>query len=200
VKITLIAYNCGGYDTITKQVTVFSPNKPKASFTVDNPNPTTVDVVTFALNAKACVNNVRWKVYKTYNPLYNGTFINGTNKFSFSPQMTFGDTGCYTVELYMDNDNGKDSIKTSCAINVKNIYCIPSVASLIQDIGISNVTLNTINNTSTQSKQDYSNYTPSMSTTLEIGQSYKLSISRTSNANAVTRTAWIDWNENGKLD
>jgi hypothetical protein len=197
VKITLIAYNCGGYDTLTKEVTIFDPSKPKANFVADIALPTTSDIVTLNRIGKNCITGIRWEIFKGSDATVKPVFVNGTNGFSTSPQLQFSDTGCYTVKLYVENDQGVDSVLQACAIRVKNNYCTPSVANVIKDIGISEVVFNTINKTSSQGTEGYSNYIPTNSTTVEVGLAYDITVKRTSNSNAVTRTVWIDWNSDG---
>jgi PKD repeat protein len=67
------------------------------------------------------------------------------------------------------------------------------------NMGILNVTLNTINNTTlgqAQGYQDYGCATPSLSTTLLVGQNYTLSV-RTNASVGENVRVWIDYNNNG---
>ncbi|MFD1016845.1 GEVED domain-containing protein [Winogradskyella rapida] len=67
------------------------------------------------------------------------------------------------------------------------------------DKGITNVTFNTINNSS-NSNSDYSDFT-STSTTVNIGDTYQLSVSiQTDGSNRMYTKAWIDWNLNGDFN
>ncbi len=74
-------------------------------------------------------------------------------------------------------------------------YCVPAVLGSASNVGISNVTLNTINN-NTATQQGYQNYT-ALSTTLLRNATYNLSVTVgfTSQATMV----WVDWNQNNIL-
>src|SRR6185436_11497755 len=69
-------------------------------------------------------------------------------------------------------------------------------------IGISYFEFNTIKNSTQQGVIDYQNFVsnPALSTTVEIGVTYKLTMSRKTNSNKMTRTVWVDWNEDGDFD
>jgi PKD repeat protein len=200
--ITLIASNCGGVDTMQKELTVISPNSPGVSFTADNVNPTTNDIVKFSPAIKECVSEYKWRFTAASGP-GKAVFMNGTKATSSNPQVVFTDTGCYTVFLYAKNAGGEDSLALACYIKVKSAYCIPTVTTNIPDIGISEVSITDLDkktmlyNKSTQGIDDYQNFTPTVSTTLESGVSYDLKVNRTTNLNAATRTMWIDWNLDG---
>lgn len=88
--------------------------------------------------------------------------------------------------------------------------CTPGRASAVAatvgafNMGILNVTLGSINNTTVgqaDGYKDYSCLTPSnvTATTLTVGQNYTLTV-RTSLNNNETVLAWIDYNSNGTLD
>jgi PKD repeat protein len=196
VDITLIVSNCGGSDTMTKSLKVYNPVAPATSFTADNLNPTINDIVFFSTSMPMCVTEYRWRFTPSAG---NGTakFMNGTSKNSAAPQVTFSDTGCYSVFLYTKNVSGEDSLELQCFVHVKSPYCVPSVTTMIPDIGISSVTLHTLKSTSSQGINQYENFTSTRSVTLETGVTYSLTVGRNTNVNEVTRTAWIDWNHDG---
>jgi parallel beta-helix repeat protein len=203
--ITLIAKNCGGVDTIQKELTVVTPKSPGVAFTADNTNPTTSDIVSFTSTVKECVSEYKWRFTAASGP-GKAVFVNGTKATSANPMVTFTDTGCYTVFLYAKNAGGEDSLQISCFIKVKSPYCIPTVVNNVPDIGISQVTVSSlkgtalIDNKSTQGIDDYQNFTATVATTLEIGVSYDLKVARTSNLNEVVRTVWIDYNLDGDFN
>jgi PKD repeat protein len=206
VKVTLIATNCGGSDTATRMLTVYNPKAPKASFTVDNINATTNDVVYFTSTVPQCVDDYKWTITK--NGTTNTTlvkYINGTSSQSANPVVNFLDTGWFDVKLYVDNASGaqKDSIAKIKYIHVRSAYCIPSVAITNAGLGISKVVFNTISNKMVQASYDYSNYTsnPALSTTIAIGATYKITISRDPSLifEAMNRDVYIDWNQDGSF-
>ncbi len=68
------------------------------------------------------------------------------------------------------------------------------------DAGISNVTFNTIDNTTTALGTDrYNDYT-SISTSVDAGSSYNLSTTIVSGTNTFYTSAWIDWNHDYDFD
>jgi hypothetical protein len=78
-------------------------------------------------------------------------------------------------------------------------YC-SSTYSDTGDDWITNVSINTINNTTGQEGEDsYGDYTH-LSTDLKIGSSYELSVSFSSSGYTEHVMAWIDWNRNGSFD
>ena len=197
--ISLVAQNCGGADTFTKDVVVYAPAKPKVKFSADNTNPTVNDIVFLSSDITQCVDKYRWS-FTSATGKSSVTFVNKTTAASENPQVIFTENGCYTVKLYAENTAGADSLSTTCFVNVKNAYCVPTVASNIADIGISKVTINTISSSTTQGISDYQNFIATRSTTLDQGVTYKLTVERTSATNEITRTVWIDWNADGDFN
>lgn len=75
-------------------------------------------------------------------------------------------------------------------------YCTPSYSDTNDD-WISNVTFNTINNSTGQDgSESYGDYT-SLSTDVKIGSTYNLSVTFSSSSYTEHVWAWIDWNHNG---
>jgi len=203
VTVTLVASNCGGSDTAKRTLTVFAPAAPKASFTADNVAPTTNDVVFFTSTVVACVDDYKWTIIPSAGTTGAGTFVNGTSAVSSAPQVNFTGVGFYDVRLYVDNSAGKDSITKAKYIDARNSYCIPSVATLNPALGISSVSFNTINNTTSPAATEYTNNLTnlSLSTSLAVGATYTLSISRDGSAifDPMNRAAYIDWNGDGSF-
>jgi parallel beta-helix repeat protein len=201
-NVTLIVTNCGGIDTFQKEINIVTPAAPGVSFTVDNTKPTITDVVFFKADIKECVNEYQWR-FTPSSGTGKAVFVNGTSQTSANPQVTFSDTGCYNVFLLAKNSGGADSVEVSCYIHAKNPYCTPVVSTNINDIGISQVQLLTlndealINNKSSQGVDDYQSFVGTVSATIERGVSYDLKVARNTNLNSVTRTMWIDWNLDG---
>jgi PKD repeat protein len=206
--VTLVTTNCGGPDTITKIVHVFAPAAPVANFKADNTNPTLNDLVFLTSTVPQCVDDYKWTVVKTYassTDTGHAQFALGTSASNSSPALMFTDTGYYTITLFVDNGGGaaKDQITKTAYIYVKAGYCIPSVAQLNSGLGITSVRFNGINNSSSQGVTDYTSYVnnQSLSTTLELGVSYPISIQRDSPFyEAETRAIFIDWNRDGSFE
>ena len=204
VKVTLIATNCGGSDSVSQTINVVSPASPKASFTVDNPRPTTSDIVNFMPTSVQCIDHYKWTISKLSGS-GNAFYVNGSSSSSANPEVSFSDTGYYNVKLYVDNLNGaqKDSVTITKYIHVHVPYCTPSVNSLNSSIGISSVILNTLKNGTVQAQQGYTDFVndSGLSTNLALGVTYALSVSRNANllSSSINRTVYIDWNQNGKF-
>ena len=204
-KVYLIANNCGGSDTFIKTIKVVNPPKAVTAFTADNYNPTTNDVVYLSSSAiKECVDGYSWTIVKKYAYKTGTTptviYLNSTTSSSANPVITLPDTGCWDVTLKATNVSGSVSKFSSCFFLVKQAYCSPDVATLYGDVGISKVTFNTISNSSSQGTQAYQNFIPTVSTTVEIGGIYKLTVERSSNKNTMNRSVYIDWNNDGDFD
>ncbi|RYX82843.1 hypothetical protein EON73_04110, partial [bacterium] len=103
--ITLIAQNCGGSDTFTKEIVVYSPPTPNVAFSADNTNPTINDIVFFNSDIKECVDDYRWS-FSSSTGKSSVTYVNGTTFRSENPQVLFQEKGCYTVQLFAANSTG----------------------------------------------------------------------------------------------
>lgn len=66
-------------------------------------------------------------------------------------------------------------------------------------MGIYNVTLGSINNTTAGTTDGYQNYSCTLGTTLNTGQAYPISITTNANVDENVRV-WLDWNNNGAFD
>jgi hypothetical protein len=204
--VTLVATNCGGSDTSVHTLIIYNPSSPKTAIKADNTTPTTADVVFFTAPIVQCVEDYKWTFTKSAG---SGTgtvkFVGGTNSIFANPQVIFSDTGYYDVKLAVDNLNAtqKDSLTLKKYIHVRKTYCIPSVATLNQGIGITKVSFNTISNSTQQGLYDYSNFSnnQSLSTSVAQGATYPVSISRNSSLlfEPMNRSVFIDWNQDGSF-
>jgi hypothetical protein len=77
-------------------------------------------------------------------------------------------------------------------------YCAAEVSTQNPDIGITNVSFNTINNDS-DSSVSYTNYTTTQ-TSVTQGETYPLSVRVNTNGGTNYTKAWIDWNKDGLYD
>ncbi|CAM1345029.1 GEVED domain-containing protein [Tenacibaculum amylolyticum] len=128
--------------------------------------------------------------------------ING-NQVGTSPNTTFNVTGLtpttqYTASVVAQDAAGNVSgsaTTTFTTIEGQVTYC-NSTGNNVNDEYISNVTLNTINNTS--NAQGYSDFT-SISTDLNEGQEYTISVTPTWTGTTYAEgyAVWIDYNNNG---
>jgi len=196
--VLLVASNCGGSDTMRQTVSVYFPPAPDATFSANTTNPTLNDIVTFSPTEMMCIDNYIWTFTGPNGALSTFKLVNGTSKLSEYPQVIFNDTGCWSVTLYENNNLGQDSdIKTiNCYIHVKTPYCTPSVGFPASDIGLNDLSFNTLNNPDTPSTVDrtgYNNFIPKLSTTLQQGLKYTLKLSRATNYDSVDISVWVDW-------
>jgi len=206
IEVSLIATNCGGSDTFARTIYVFDPFAPQANPLADNTSPTTNDIVFFSAPSAACIDHYKWTIGPSLPKSKSlAIFTGGTDNTSASPQVMFPDTGYYDVKLYMDNLNGKqkDSLTLSRYIHVRHPYCIPTVANSIIGIGISKVVFNAISNASSSALIPYTSYVniPGLSTSVEQGLSYALTVSRNPAqlSEPVSHAVYIDYNGDGNF-
>ncbi len=131
----------------------------------------------------------------------NVTYVNGTNANSQDPVVQFDTNGDYTVSLTVTGSFGSDTETKTDYITVTDCNYCPSTYSNVTDDWITNVTFNTINNNSGQGGSDsYEDFT-SVSTDVEPGQTYPISITFEMNGNWHQDCfAFIDWNRDCDFD
>ena len=198
-EVTLIVSGCGGVDTFKKIIRITNPGNPIVDFEANNTAPLKGEIVSFKEISTECIDDFEWSFSKVHG---TGTvsYTNGTNSTSRNPFVIFNDTGLYNVSLLAENITGTYLQNKNSYIRVKPNFCTPTTQNLIQDIGISNVQLNEINNTSAQGTIAYQSFASSASTTIEKGATYTLNISRSTNKNTMSLVAWIDYNDNSLFD
>lgn len=193
--VTLTAEGCAGVDSMRKSIVAYVINKkPSGDFDADITRPTSADVVTFTPKTENCVDKYKW----TVSPSSGVSFANGTTDSSMMPQMYFQNTGKYTVSMEVINAATSDTLTKQDYIEVID-YCTPSVALLSEDLGISNVYLDgtpELDNSSDAGRRGYNDFT-NVSTRIEKGADYTVSVTRPSNNNKARRAIWIDWNQDG---
>jgi len=170
------------------QSDLFSAAAPVADFVASNTNPAINTLVNFTDNSTNTPTNWSWS-FSPSSVLY----LNGTTSTSQNPQVQFFTTDPYTVSLTASNAQGSDTeIKTNY---INPIICAPcaSTSNNATEEWISNVTFNTINNTSAGGA-GYEDFT-AISTILTPGSTYSLSIS-CGQIGTYPEHAWafIDWN------
>jgi len=119
-----------------------------------------------------------------------------------NPIHTYTSNGLYTVTLIVSNDFGSDTITFTDYIEVDlstnlpiSASCLPVTTNGTLGFGITNVTFNTIDNSSQDSSVGFEDYS-CFSTTLSEGGTYSLEINAVGPANNFVK-AWIDYNNNG---
>ncbi len=133
---------------------------------------------------------------------WNWDFGDGNTSTSQNPTHTYSFGGTFTVRLITCNAYGCDTLVNNNMITVNlsptlpiAASCTPTTLTYCCDFGITNVTFNTINNTSGDGVEGYSDFTCSQ-TTVFAGQTYLLSI-QTVAASTQNYGAWIDYNNDG---
>jgi hypothetical protein len=194
---TLTAENCGGIDTFEKTVFLVNPqSKPQGEISANIVAPVrNQDIVTleFIPDYLSCVDLYEWII--TPADYY---FENGTNRYSQNPQVVFKTTDSFTITLNGGNSNTPFSNTfTKVKYIVPKEYCSPIVLNLHQDIGISRVMIQDIDNYSDVGVTGYSNFSNTAATSLVVDQTYNITIERNSTFNAMERRVWIDLDNDG---
>ena len=193
--IMLKAYSlCAGADSIIKTIVIEDATKPaKPDFSASATVVSAGDTVSIDGSADYCVSGFSWEITPA-----NYLLANNTKLTDESIDIVFTKGGFFTIELEASNPKGKDSLIKTNYIQVLD-YCTPSVVNIDDDLGISRVVFGDIDNSSTVGKSAYSNYTH-ISTEVERGYSYQLTVERATANKSMNRKVWIDWNIDGDFD
>jgi len=192
IDVKLEVTNCGGTSTITKQIVVENPRfAPKPDFVVSNDKPIVNEKVYFNDMATYCRDRWEWSITPG-----DYSFTNGTDSSFQDPVVQFSKAGTYTVKQKVGNSAGFDSIVKTNVITVL-AYCAPSVAYKSKDLGISRVIFGDIDNRSSVGVDEYTDYTSTHSTKMEIGAPYTITVERDENNFPMSRNVWIDYNRDG---
>ncbi|MGB0888345.1 MAG: GEVED domain-containing protein, partial [Vicingaceae bacterium] len=164
------------------------PNIFTANFSASNTNPNTAETVTFTDNTNLSPTSWTW----SFSP-NTVTYQGGTNANSQNPQVTFNNTGTYTVTLLAANAGDNDTeVKTNYINATAPVYCAAGTSNSGSEY-ITNVTLGTINNTT--GDDGYTDYT-AMSASLARGASHNLSVAYSNNYSSDQVKVWVDFNQN----
>lgn len=171
-----------------------APQAPVANFSANATTVTPGTTVNFTDLSTGVPTSWSWSV----SPASGWAYAGGTTSTSQNPQITFNTVGQYTISLTATNGIGSDTETKTNYITVSVATTPCTGTSTTCDEYISNVTLNTINNTSACT--NYGNYT-STSTTLNKGAQYTATVIPTITGQgngAYTNdeiAIWIDWND-----
>lgn len=117
-----------------------------------------------------------------------------------NPVHTYISAGTYPVKLITCNALGCDSVIISVTIIGVNgpsaPLCSPITSAFCCSAGITNVTFNTINNTTQNAIQGFQDYSCTVSTVVTQGLSYPISVITGASSNEYVR-CWIDFNNDG---
>jgi PKD repeat protein len=171
-----------------------APTVPVANFSADQTNVSPATAVNFTDLTTGVPTSWAWSVSPATGWAYSG----GSSASTQNPQITFNTVGQYTITLVATNGQGSDTETKTNYITVAVASGPCTSTSATCDEFISNVTLNTINNTTACT--NYGNYT-AMSTTLNRGAQYSVTVTPSVGTNPNTAytgdeiAVWIDYND-----
>lgn len=199
---TTYYYKAWSYDAsnmysygIASEATTFSP--PAAAFVASNLSPALSEVITLTDLSAFTPTSWTWTISpSTY------IFLNGTDETSQNPEVQFTELGLYTITLNVTNVWGSDTESKTDYLNVIPFsYCIPtySYGSGAGDF-ISLVQLGDINNATTALPSPYYHYYADLSTDLEAGGNYTITLSPGTYGSGNHIAVWIDYDRNGYFE
>ena len=127
-------------------------------------------------------------------------FVGGSPSTSTeqSPTITYNSDGIFPVILTVSNEYGTDRTLTYVNVSkgggVDGEYC--TTANTRNDVYIDQVTFGNIANTSDYSTNGYGDFT-NITTSIEQGKTYPLTVRTTKNWPYNQVKVWIDWNQDG---
>lgn len=165
--------------------------------------PVVVPVSNFSVPTPTCAGPITFTDESTDGPTtWSWTFAGGTPSSSTdrNPTITYT-AGMYSVSLTATNSVGAGNTETKTSyITVYDVPASPCTPVTQQignyDIGVKNVTFNTINHTSDGTSEGYMDFACSQNTNLYSGQSYSLSVTVGSSYEENVQV-YIDYNNNG---
>ncbi len=193
-KVCVKVYNCVGADTACKLITILPlVQKPIADMSVDRVSGFTTDTFRFTDKSLNGANQWLW----TFSP-NTVAYANGTNSSSQNPVVFLNSATSYTVTLRATNSFGSDTKTIPDMVSVV-AYNSPGTQNIIpmgSDIGISRVTLGSIDTTTALQTPVYTPMYNEQKTTLYRGVDYTVRTYRQSNNDPMTTRVWIDYNRN----
>lgn len=133
---------------------------------------------------------------------YAWDFGDGGTSNVANPAHNFISSGVYTVQLIVCNGSGCDTL--SQTLNIGTVggpvtpACAPVTTGYCCSIGIYNVSLANINNTSNDGVDGYMDYTCTDTTTLFVNNTYAMAV-QTGPTYTEDVVAWIDYNNDGSF-
>ncbi len=205
----LIVTSCGGIDTVDRTVVVLNPSQaPVAQFGAEysyvpngciatqstTPAKLTIGkIVTLIDKSQYGATGWGWDI----QPNNNVVFENGTSQTDQNPDISFTDTGYYSVTLTATNAYGNNVKSITNFIRVSEDYCYPTCSTFTNtEAGISLFNLGDINSVTDIGTSDYWDFSTN-TTCLVIGGKYKFNAARLANSTKATCSIWIDYNIDG---
>ncbi len=170
---------------------------PVAAFTVSSNSPAINSTVTFTDQSTDMPTFWAW----TFSP-NTIIYMDGTYAGSQNPQVQFMALGQYSVTLIATNAYGTDDEVKTNLINVTPFtYCIPTYTNgTSSNDYITLVQLGTINNVTGASASPYYTYYSNLSTDLNPGSAYTITLSPGTYTSGNNISVWIDYNQNGTFE
>src|SRR5688572_11252051 len=180
------------YSQVEDYGIIILPNtqKPAVDFSVSNPV-TCSPTVQFQNQTQNGANSFLWH------------FGDGTTSTGANPSHTYAATGTYTIKLKACNAYGCDSLtKNSYITYHTNVpiaaSCSPSTTNYCCGYGITNFSLHTLSNSSSDGSAGYEDFTCTKSVTLQENANYPVSIT-TGTSPAQDIWIYIDYNNDGNF-
>lgn len=193
----------GGTYTANVNIVSNDPRNPSTPIQVSlvvGTNP----CMSYTFNENTCTGQTDFVSTAINTPTsYDWDFGDGsTHGTSSNPTHYYSQNGNYTVTLIACNGAGCDTVVQNVNAIITGpqpTVCYPATLAYCCGIGITNLTIGNINKNSNDAIDGYMNYTCTDTTTLEIGQTYSISVTTGFTYSENVR-AWIDWNGDNLLD
>lgn len=188
-------------DVATFNATI-SSNQVTLNWTYSNPLACLDEVVIFANESPFPVftpsgDGSAYIADDTWNSAGLQTVYKGTGTSKAVYNLTNETEYCFKIYVRRGNQ-WSDGIEVCATPDVT--YC-DSYGTTTFDTGVTNVTFNTINNSSNIDNNAYSDFFPTISTTVFIGEQYNLSVNVNTDGNfTVYSKVWIDWDRDGSFN
>jgi PKD repeat protein len=199
-RIRLIAQNCGGADTVYKNIDINVPSSaPVVNFTSSATRIAVDDIITLTDQSTQGPYKWEWTITRT-DGATSYQYYNSSAS-SQSPSLFFRDTGWYNITLDATNEYGT-SYRTRARYIYVFKYCQPNVSKPSADLAISRVSIKNSSGSeifgySGDSGQTFLHPKTTEVPYLAYDGSFLIHISRSSSFNSMNGKIWIDFNGDG---
>ncbi|MDZ4757635.1 MAG: DUF5011 domain-containing protein [Bacteroidota bacterium] len=205
----LIVQSCGGIDTVDKVITIVNPSQspvaafeaeysyvPSGCIAVQKATPSKLTLYKIvSLKDKSLYGATGWDW--DIQPNNNVVFENGTSQSDQNPDVSFTDTGYYSISLTATNAYGNNVKSITNYFYVSDDYCYPTCSTFTgTEAGISMFNIGDISMVSSIGTADYWDYSSS-TTCMILGGKYKFNAGRLANTKSALCKIWIDYNIDG---